>query len=178
MARKVGKKDKALLTNPVSALPAETKKGVLVVALITAGLFLVLAAFGIAGDAGGEAYTFFYNLLGVGYFLLPALFFVLAGSALRPEVATFTLLKIVASVAFIAAGLGFMALVLNGGGLVGAMIADPLIDMFDIYVSVLILGGVALMSLLVILEGGIPVATFAEIGRVLMAPSRLFKKNE
>src|SRR3989338_4505091 len=141
MARKNGKKDKGLLNNPVSALPAETKRGVLVVALVTVGLFLLLAAFGVAGEVGGEAYAFFYNLLGVGYFLLPLLFFVLAGSALRPDVATFTPFKILASVAFIVAGL-------------------------------------ALMSLLVLLEGGIPVATFGEIGHVILAQFRLFKKKD
>ncbi|OGC84394.1 hypothetical protein A3F55_00240 [Candidatus Adlerbacteria bacterium RIFCSPHIGHO2_12_FULL_53_18] len=178
MARKNGKKDKGLLNNPVSALPAETKRGVLVVALVTVGLFLLLAAFGVAGEVGGEAYAFFYNLLGVGYFLLPLLFFVLAGSALRPDVATFTPFKILASVAFIVAGLGFMSLVGNGGGIIGALIAEPLVEFFDIYVAVLALGGLALMSLLVLLEGGIPVATFGEIGHVILAPFRLFKKKD
>lgn len=179
MARKNGnKKDKAFLGNPVNALPTETKQGILVVALITVGLFLVLAAFGIAGEAGSEAYAFFFSLLGFGYFLLPAVFFVLAGNALRPEVATFTPFKIIASVAFVIAGLGFMSLVGDGGGFVGGLIAEPLVSLFDVYVSVLALGGLGLISLLVLLEGGIPVATFAEIGRLFLAPIRLLKKKD
>lgn len=179
MARKNGKKDGSSISNPISALPPETKRGVLVIALVTIGLFLLLAAFGIAGSAGGDAYAFFYSLLGVGYFLLPALFFILAGNALKTEAATFTPLKIIASGVFVIAGLGFISIVGSGaGGMVGSLIADPLIGLFEIYVAVLVLGGLALISLLVLLEGGIPVTTFAEIGRLFTLPARLFKKKD
>ncbi|MDZ4225876.1 MAG: hypothetical protein U1C66_00095, partial [Patescibacteria group bacterium] len=178
MARKVGKKDKAFLGNPIGTLPAETKRGVLVVALITVGLFLLFAAFGIAGSAGGDAYAFFYNLLGVGYFLLPLLFFILAGNALRTEAAAFTPLKILSSGVFIVAGLGFISIVGSGGGFVGELIAGPLVKLFEVYVAVLVLGGLALISLLILLEGGIPMATFADIGHVLALPARLFKKKD
>jgi len=178
MAHKNSKKDKGFLTNPVGVLPSETKRGVLVIALITVGLFLLLAGFGIAGEAGSDAYGFFYNLLGIGYFLLPTLLFVLAGNALRSDVAAFTPFKILASGLFIVAGLGFISIVGNGGGLVGALIADPLIRLFDIYVAVLALGGLALISILVLVEGGIPVTTLGEIGHVLTAPLRFFKRKD
>lgn len=169
MARKNNKKE-PLLKNPLSAVPTETKKGVFAIVLFIVGLFLVLAAFGIAGTAGSDAYRLFNYLLGIGYFLLPLLFFVLAGNALRSEIAAFTPLKIISSIVFIAAGLGFFTIVGNGGGIVGSSIAEPLINMFDVYATVIILGGLALISLLLLLEGGMPTATLSEIGRLLKKP--------
>lgn len=169
MARKSSKKE-PLLKNPLGVLPTETKKGVVVIVLVIVGLFLLLAAFGIAGTAGSDAYRLFNHLLGIGYFLLPLLFFVLAGNALRAEFAAFTPLKIIASFIFIIAGLGFITLVGNGGGVVGSSVANPLITMFDVYATVIILGGLALISLLLILEGGIPTQTLSEIGRLIKKP--------
>lgn len=169
MARKNGKKE-SLFRNPLAALPAETKKGIAVIILVILGLFLTLAAFGVAGVAGSDAYRLFNHLLGVGYFLLPLLFFVLAGNALRPDTAAFTPLKIIASLIFVTAGLGFFTIVGESGGVVGASIAYSLIELFDVYATVIFLGGLALISLLLLLEGGIPVQTFAAIGRLVRRP--------
>ncbi|MBP9711098.1 MAG: DNA translocase FtsK [Candidatus Pacebacteria bacterium] len=169
MARKSNKKE-PLLKNPLGGVPTETKKGVFAIVLFIVGLFLVLAAFGIAGSAGSDAYRLFNYLLGIGYFLLPLLFFVLAGNALRSEIAAFTPLKIISSIIFIIAGLGFITIVGDGGGIVGSSIAGPLIDMFDVYATVIILGGLALISLLLLLEGGIPTATISAIGRLVKKP--------
>src|SRR3989344_8181474 len=177
MARKNGKKY-SLIGNPLHTLPSETKRGVLVIILVIVGLFLSLAAFGIAGTAGSDAYRLFNYLLGIGYFLLPLLFFVLAGTALRSESAPFTPLKIIASAIFILPGLGFITIVSDNGGFIGASIANPLVHLFDIYTAVIILGGLSLISLLLLLEGGIPVQTFSEIGRVLRALFRILLKKK
>jgi S-DNA-T family DNA segregation ATPase FtsK/SpoIIIE len=175
MARKNSKKE-PLIRNPLGAVPTETKKGVVVIVLVIIGLFLLLAAFGIAGTAGSDAYRLFNYLLGIGYFLLPLLFFVLAGNALRSEFAALTPLKIISSVVFILAGLGFITIVGDGGGIVGSSIAEPLITLFDIYATVIILGGLALISLLLLLEGGLPTETLKEIGRLIKRP--FAKKTE
>ena len=102
-----------------SKLPSATKRAIVVVLLFVLGIFLTLAAFGAAGIAGSDAYRLFAYLLGVGYFLLPILFFVLAGTALKEEATGFTPLKIGASLLFIFAGLGFIDIVAGKGGLVG-----------------------------------------------------------
>ncbi len=169
MARKSSKKE-PLIKNPLGAVPMETKRSVVVIILVIIGLFLLLAAFGIAGSAGSDAYRLFNHFLGVGYFLLPLLFFVLAGNAMRSEFAAFTPLKIISSVIFILAGLGFITIVGDGGGIIGSSIAEPLIAFFDIYATVIILGGLALISLLLILEGGLPTTTLMEIGRLIKRP--------
>jgi uncharacterized sodium:solute symporter family permease YidK len=81
MAKKNAKKDK----DRKPALPQETKRAIVVIMLAIVGVFLLLAAFGAAGVAGSDTYHLFDYLLGIGYFLLPILFFVLAGGALKEE---------------------------------------------------------------------------------------------
>src|SRR4051812_20590737 len=99
MARKNGKTGKP-------GVPPETKRAIVVVVLIIVGLFLVLAAFGAAGVAGSDAYRLIASLLGIGYFLVPLLFFILAGNALRAEGGGFSPIKLIASGIFFVAGLG------------------------------------------------------------------------
>lgn len=142
-------------------LPSATKRAIVVVLLFVLGIFLTLAAFGAAGIAGSDAYRLFAYLLGVGYFLLPTLFFVLAATALKEEASGFTPLKIGASLLFIFAGLGFIDIVADKGGLVGSAIANPAVHFFDIYAALIVLGGMSFVSLLVILEGKISLESFS-----------------
>src|SRR3990167_3605212 len=132
MAKKNGKKDS---WSPLSSIPQETKRAITVVLLVVAGLFLTLASFDAAGIAGSDAYRLFAKLLGVGYFLLPILFFVLAGNALRQERGGITQLKIIASALFFVAGLGFIQVVSQSCGLLGGAIADPAVKYLDTYAS-------------------------------------------
>ncbi len=179
MARK--KKKAKKFTAPKLALPDHTKQGIAVVILILVGAILALAGFNFAGPKGSDIYNLFHYLLGLGYFLLPTLFFLLAANAMRQESAGFTFLKAFVGVVFVSAGLGFIALVSpQNGGLLGTSIATPLIGFFDIYVSLLILGGLSLISLLILLEGGISASTFTEIGKLIAFPFRklLSKKSD
>ncbi len=160
-------------------IPAHTKQGILVVLLILGGLILTLAGFNIAGPKGSDIYELFHYLLGFGYFLLPTLFFLLAANAMRAESSGITLLKTIVGAVFVTTGLGFIALVSpENGGLVGTLIASPLLQFFDIYVSLLILGGLMLISLIVLLEGGISASPFLEIGRVISLPFRKLLSHE
>src|ERR1700690_4048835 len=118
-------------------IPEETKRAIIAVVLIIAGIFLSLAAFGIAGIAGTDTYSLFAYLLGVGYFLLPVLFFILAGNALREESTGFTPVKLIASAIFILTGLGFIAVVSGRGGVVGSVIANPTVYYFDVYAALI-----------------------------------------
>lgn len=158
MARKAGKKEKGR-----EGLPEHTKRAIAVILLLVLGVFLTLAAFGAAGIAGSDAYRLFAYLLGVGYFLLPILFFVLAGTALKEEASGFTPLKIIASSIFVLAGLGFIDVVADKGGLVGNAIGAPAVHFFDIYAALILLGGLSTMSLLVILEGKISLNPFTAL---------------
>lgn len=152
MAKKNSKPQHA---NALARVPAETYRAVAAVLLIIAGAVLTLAGFGAAGPAGSDAYILFGNLLGVGYFLVPLLFFMLGGVALRQERPAFNPLKLVASLLFFVTGLGFIQLVSGRGGMFGRAIADPAVAYFDIYASVIGLGGLLIVSLLLLLESRI-----------------------
>ncbi|HVV38709.1 MAG TPA: DNA translocase FtsK [Candidatus Paceibacterota bacterium] len=163
MARKSSKSSKSSFT-PAITLPSKTKRAIIIVLFVIVGMLLVLAPFSGAGPIGDQAYTLLRSLVGIGYFLLPILFFVLAGNAMREqEETTFSILKGIASAIFLLSGLGFVAIVSQDGGLIGATIADPLVRQFDIYASLIVLGGLALISLLVLLEGNIPVESAAAL---------------
>jgi S-DNA-T family DNA segregation ATPase FtsK/SpoIIIE len=162
MARKKGNNGKAS-----SSVSGETKRAVIVVVLIIIGLFLTLAAFGAAGIAGSDAYHLFATLLGIGYFLVPLLFFMLAGNALREESDGFSYIKMAASAVFLIAGLGFVQIVSDRGGFLGNLIASPAIKYFDIYAALVLLGGLSLISLLLLLEGKISLQPFIGAGRLV-----------
>lgn len=164
MARKNGKNGQR-----ESAIPDHTKRSIIVILFTVTGIFLTLAAFDAAGIAGSDAYRLFASLLGVGYFLLPLLLFVLAGNALREERPGISYLKLISSVVFFIAGLGFVEAVSSHGGLLGHAIAGPALQYFDIYAALILLGGLSIISLLLILEGGVSFESFASIVRGLKA---------
>jgi S-DNA-T family DNA segregation ATPase FtsK/SpoIIIE len=161
--------------NPLANIPAETVKAVAAVLLIIVGAVLTLAGFGAAGPAGSDAYILIGHLLGVGYFLVPVLFFMLGGAALRAERPAFSPLKLISSVLFLVTGLGFIQIVSGKGGLFGEAIAGPAVKYFDVYAAIIGLGGILLISLLLLLEGRISMEPFAGIWEML---SRLWRKKE
>ena len=169
MAKKNGKSDKSGKSKSVG-IPPETKRAILVVVFGILGLILLLAGFGIAGPAGADTYALFNDLLGVGYFLLPALLFILAGTTLQEETPGISAFKGVTSLIFVISGLGYVGLVFGRGGLVGDAIAKPIVHLFDIYAALVLLGGLTLISFLVLVEGKISVELFALIGRAIAAP--------
>ncbi len=172
MARKNGKHSKESV-NPLRTLPTETKRTIAAILLFILGLIFVLAYFGVAGNGGSDLYWLFDYLLGIGYFLLPLVLFILGWSMLREESVGFNPLKIISSVVFVLAGLGFVDVVSGHGGLVGGAIATPTMQFFDIYVALIITGGLSLISLLILIEGRISPEIFTSIGRGIAA---LFRK--
>ncbi len=172
MARKP--KQEAFSLNPLTTLPSGTKRAILAVAFVIIGVFLTLAAFDGAGVAGNETYSFFEYLLGVGYFLLPVLSFVLAWTSLREHEGGINVLKGIASAVFLLAGLGFVTILSGQGGLVGSNIADPLVQLFDVPATVIVLGGLSLISLLILIEGNISAEPLLALWRLIM---RLFRKE-
>ena len=170
MAKKNGKNGTS--SKGGSGLPTETKRAIIVVLFGILGLILLLAGFGIAGPAGSDVYSLFNDLLGVGYFLLPLLLLILAGTTLQEETPGISAFKGITSLIFIISGLGYVALVFGRGGLVGDAIAKPIVHLFDIYAALVLLGGLTLMSFLVLVEGKISLELFSLIGRAVATPFR------
>lgn len=175
MARKSGK---GFSFNPLRHIPGDTKKAVTVVLLTVAGLFLTLASFGAAGIAGSDAYALFASLLGIGYFLLPVLLFVLAAAALKEERPGFSFLKLFASALFLAAGLGFVEVISGNGGLIGRSIAEPAVLYFDLYAALIILGGLLIVSLLLLLESRITLEPLTGAWNLLLRAVRALLRKE
>lgn len=173
MAKKSGRQSGG--KNSLASVPKETFKAIAAVVLIIAGAVLTLAGFGAAGPAGSDAYILIGRLLGAGYFLVPLLFFMLGAVALREERPAFNPLKLISSALFLVTGLGFIELVSGKGGLFGKAIAGPAVAYFDVYAAVIGLGGLLLISLLLLLEGRISLEPFAGAWRLT---SSLWRKKE
>jgi len=172
MAKKNGKSSgKSALAN----VPAQTFKSIAAVLLIIVGAVLTLAGFGAAGPAGSDAYILIGRLLGAGYFLVPILFFMLGAAALREERPAFNPLKLMSSALFLVTGLGFIHIVSGKGGLFGQAIAGPAVKYFDVYAAVIGLGGMLLISLLLLLEGRISMQPFTGAWELV---SSLWRKKE
>ncbi len=143
----------------------KTKRAVLVVFFVTAGCFLLLAAFNTAGTAGAHTYTFVTYLVGVGYFLLPLVFFTLAGTLLKEERPGINVIKLLAGILFVFSGLSFIDIVIGRGGVIGDFLGHFAEHYFATYASLVLLGGVCLVSILILLEGTLPAGPFISLGK-------------
>jgi len=115
------------------------------------GIFLLLAAFAKAGVAGRVIYGNLESLLGVGYYLLPVLSFLLAHSYFRSVKTNLALTNILGSFLFCISGLGFIDVFLPGkAGILGKVFGTPLAHLFDVSGAAVILGAGFAISLLVL----------------------------
>ncbi len=134
----------------------ETWNAIFGVGSLVLTLFLTLAAFGKAGPIGNLSFRGLSYLFGVGYYLLPMAFLLLAISSFRSEEKEFALPQTLGSLLFFASGLGLVDLILTGrGGVVGGLISHPLFLLFDFYLSLIILFALVVVSLMVIFDRGI-----------------------
>jgi S-DNA-T family DNA segregation ATPase FtsK/SpoIIIE len=134
-------------------LKEETRRGVWAILFFVVALFFLLAAVNIGGIAGANIYLFFSYLLGFGYFLIPLLLCLLAVSFIRVGPQSFPLSRTIGALIFLFASLGLLNLVgVNYGGLLGGIISNPLINLFDIYASYIFLLGLLIISLFIIFD--------------------------
>lgn len=158
MGRRRKKKEKVGL---FQAIKQETLHGVLAVFFLVLGIFFVLTSFDKAGFVGNQIHTFLVFLFGVGFWLIPALFFMLFVSFLRDLERDFAAPQIVGSIIFFLSSLGIITLIANDkGGVVGSLTSKPLIALFDIYATGIILGAFVVISLLVIFDAPLKINPF------------------
>ncbi len=154
MARKSKKHEPKDLKLPARRIREETRHGILGVLALVATVFLILAFFEKAGPAGVLAYSFLSHILGGGFLILPVLCLLLALSFFRlsdPSVASW---RTASSVFIFASGLGLLYLVAgeSAGGIVGSLIAQPLVNLFERYVTFAILSAVLLIAIFLMFE--------------------------
>ncbi len=144
MARKKNKKSESVKKEKFSGqqeefrLHHETKKSVWAVIYGCIGALLILARLSAAGPVGKFFYGIFETLFGWGYYLLPLIFFMMAGAFLISERRRIYIITFIGAALFIFSGLGLIDILFpNKGGIVG-MAVGSLENLFG-YVGVLVI---------------------------------------
>src|SRR3989344_3668887 len=144
-------------------LQKETLNAIIAVVFFVLAVFLILSSGPIdkAGKVGTFSYKIFHYLFGVGYYLLPILFFILCVSFFRSLQKRLALTHTIGGTLFFISSLALVNILsqssdgIGSGGVIGGFISKPLINMFDTYVSVIILVALIVISLLTIFDAPI-----------------------
>lgn len=134
-----------------SILESDAFKAVLGIFLSALSLFTLLSAFELGGVVGAATFSFFTYLLGIGYGLLPlslGIFAVVCFTSF--DGARLGILRSVSIFVFLFSALTLIEVAFTGkGGVVGALIAGPLLTGFDTVVTVIFLLAFVLASLII-----------------------------
>lgn len=155
-------KKKGFLARAVEGMEVKTRHTIVAIVLFVLAMFLALSLFGIAGMAGSIAFEYLNKILGAGYVLVPLSLIFAAISYLKTEKSEIAARTISVGLLFILSGLGLIDLCLRDatnnyihGGIVGSWIAYPFVALFDSIAAGIILGGLLLISLLVLFNAHI-----------------------
>ncbi|NBD73641.1 DUF87 domain-containing protein [Patescibacteria group bacterium] len=156
-------------------LKPETSRTVLAILYLLVAIVLLASAFrgaGMLGEyvRGGLTYVF-----GVGFYLLPLLFIGLSAQKFRPrpegETTSTKRLKQISTIA-----LTVLALILldipteDAGGLVGGLMADPLVALMGVWVALVVVAGLMAVALIILFE--------THLNLNLRSPFGLIKKRD
>ncbi len=167
MTRRRRRRKKTIgFSNPFQDVESGILHGVWSIILFLLGVFLSLAGIGFAGIGGKVIFNGLYSVFGWGYILLPILSLLIAISLIRPLEYKFGTIKIVAAGLFFLSSLGIIETMFSQGGVVGSIVTAPLINLFEIYVTIFILWGVEIISLIVLLDIDFTTASFPILTRI------------
>ncbi len=160
MGRKKIKKDqpKDKNTYQKNILKRETTSWITAIALFVLSVFFVLASFEKAGFVGEKAYYVFSILFGLGYFLLPIVCIILGISFTKKVRHSMTSSRLIGATLFFISSLALIDFIFarfqmfKKGGLIGNIIQKPLVGLFDIYATPIILFGIMVIGVLVIFD--------------------------
>ncbi|MBU3668654.1 MAG: DNA translocase FtsK [Candidatus Taylorbacteria bacterium] len=143
-------------SSKTSYLKESTWKSVWGISLFILSIFFLFAGFGGGGLVGTKVHDILSDLLGYGYYLIPAILLILSLSFFGDQERSFPPSKIAGTVLFIVSGLGLFELTSEtSGGIVGALISKPLLQLFDYATSVITLVGLLLISIIVIYDAAL-----------------------
>ncbi len=117
-------------------------------------LFFILSSLKLGGALGKLTYNGFSTLLGYGYYVLPLLFLMQAYFYLiHKENSSFAKTKIIFSLLLLLSILGILELSIdNAGGILGGLIAIPILNLFDDILSYIFLIAISCISLIILFE--------------------------
>ncbi len=143
-------------------LKTETRHSIRAVLFFVVALFLFMSLFEMAGVAGEFTYKVLNYMFGVGYILLPILFLLLGTSYMKegaPDVGT---TRIFSSILFLLSGLGIIDIAtstepgtwsaISNGGILGKILSTPLVNLFDVYASIIFLGALLIISMIIMFD--------------------------
>ena len=148
----------------LGGLSSETRHSVIAILFFVVGIFFSVAPWGYGGLVGTSIYDAFRYLLGIGYFALPTLLFLLGASFFRESRPNIAATASVGAFLFLFSTLGlinifsgstsmsvplFASSGATDGGLLGRLVAYPLVKLFDNYVATLFLIAFLAISFLV-----------------------------
>jgi len=138
--------------SPFTGLSDEIRHTVIAILFFVIAIFFSVAPFGKAGMLGESVYGGFNYLLGVGYFALPLLLFLLGLSFFRETRPNIAMSASVGAFLFLFSILGLVNIFsgdASAGGVLGQIISVPLVKLFDTYIATLFLIAFLSISLLV-----------------------------
>ena len=135
-------------------LKSETKHSIFAIGAFVLGLIFILSYFDKAGIAGAIINKVFGSLFGNGFFLLPLVLFFASFSlfySIRPNIVSHT---IIGTLIFLLSSLGAFSAIWGNyaGGYIGYFVSLPLLRFFDFSVSLIALVGIAIVSVLIMLN--------------------------
>lgn len=135
----------------LDSISTETRHSVMAILFFVIGVFFSIAPFGKAGFVGQNIFQGFDYLLGVGYFILPLLLFLLGVSFFKASRPNLAMTASIGAFLFLFSSLGLVNIFSghDAGGLFGKVISYPLLKLFDVYISVLFLFAFLVISFLV-----------------------------
>jgi len=166
MARKKNKKENKGLEPKLRKLKDDTVSWIFAVSFFVLFIIFILAPLKMAGSVGDNIYGLLKILLGLGYFLLPLLSFLLSISFAKSVKHSLGTTIAFGSGLFFLSSLALLDLTfLNKGGLVGNLLHRPLVKLFDVYVTSVILGALVIISILIIFDATISFSSILNIFR-------------
>ena len=136
----------------------ETRNSIIGLGFVILALILLFAATGNGGHLGGLMYDGVHYLFGLGYYLIPLLFILLAINFFRAGAHNFTSPALVAGPFFVLSALGLFALIDNAsgtagiGGFIGYYIMLPMLYLFDAKLTGLILAIIFVIAILILFD--------------------------
>ena len=139
-------------------LQEETLQGIIAVLFFVLATFFTLSGFGHGGKVGVWSYDFLEHLFGYGYWLLPILFLILCISFFNSLKKKLALTHSIGGLLFFCSTLALLNIATSTagfggkGGILGNLISSPLLSLFDLYASVIILLAFSVISLLIMFD--------------------------
>ncbi len=147
-------------------LKDETVSWIFAVSFFVLFIIFILAPFGMAGAVGNKVYGILKILFGFGYFLLPLLSLLLSISFAKSIKHSLGAIRVFGAGLFFLSSLALFDLAfLSKGGKVGNLLHQPLVKLFDVYATAIILGALIFISILVIFDETLNISSLLNIFR-------------